>query len=113
MNEIVERPLSITIIAFLGIIGSLIIIVLSLMSLVSPLTESEALNVGNYVLLAIAIPEFVVSFGIFSMKKWAWYLVLIVYSILIILSLITFNIGAIIIPSIVLFYLWKYRNLFK
>jgi hypothetical protein len=109
MNEIVERPLGVTIISILGFLGSIIIFSFSVVSLI----QGEIFNIGTYILLGISVVAFIAIFGVWQMKKWGWNFLMIVFSLSIILDFITFNIRLTPLTLIIVIYLWMKRKLFR
>src|SRR5215203_5494081 len=99
-----HRPLGVTIIAILTIIGGIIFLASGLVLLI--------IGIG-IILLALGIAYFVMAYGLWKGKGWAWTITLILSFIGIafgIASIITGNIGAVfhlIINIIVVYYLYR------
>ncbi len=121
-----ERPLGITIIAILGFIGAILLIIGGLLllfagaflgALFGPLGAILGASLGVVVLI-IGIIQFVISYGLWKMKKWALYIELILLIIGIIFYIIAivsgdlFSIVSLIISAIVFYYLYTKRKLF-
>lgn len=122
---VANRPLGVTIICILGWIGSLLSILggLALLGIGALLGEVMGGGVGTLLatlgpligvlVLVLGIVNFIVLYWLWQMKKqgWTWTMVLEVISL--ILSLAQMNIIGMIIPGIVVVYLWMKKDLFK
>jgi uncharacterized membrane protein HdeD (DUF308 family) len=99
-----HRPLGVTIIAILTIIGGIIFLASGLVLLI--------VGIG-IVLLALGIAYLVMAYGLWKGKGWAWTITLILSVIGIILGIVSIaagNIGAIIgiiINGVVIYYLYR------
>jgi uncharacterized membrane protein HdeD (DUF308 family) len=99
-----HRPLGVTLIAILTIIGGLIFLASGLVLLI--------IGIG-IVLLALGIAYLVVAYGLWKGKAWAWTITLILSVIGIIVAIVSIaagNVAAIInviIHGIVIYYLYK------
>ncbi|MGC2428172.1 MAG: DUF2127 domain-containing protein [Nitrososphaeraceae archaeon] len=105
-----QRPLGVTIIAILTIIGGIGFIT----SGVGAITIAHLFGAGiGGALVAIGIAYFVMAYGLWKGKRWAWTITLILSAIGIILgigSIASGNVGAIfhiIINAIVIYYLYR------
>ena len=114
----VDRPLGVTIICILSWIGAIALIgigaLLVLGGIIFPL-----LAVLGAVFLVIGIISFLVTFALWSLKMWAWWLIVILNVISIVSgigSAVAYGdislIGGIIIPIIIVIYLWTVRDHF-
>ena len=122
-----ERPLGITIIAILGIIGAIILVIAGIIllivgaALVAFLGPLAGLGIiGGIVVLIIGIVQFAISYGLFKMKKWALYIELILLIIGIVSSIVMMayigdltQIISIIVYAIIFYYLYTKRTLFS
>jgi uncharacterized membrane protein HdeD (DUF308 family) len=99
-----HRPLGVTIIAVLTIIGGLIFLASGLVLLI--------IGIG-IILLALGIAYLVMAYGLWKGKGWAWTITLILSAIGIVVALISIaagNIGAIfsiVIHGVVIYYLYR------
>jgi hypothetical protein len=115
-----SRPIGVTIIAILNIIGG-IIMLLGGITLVAagtilpslqPSAGGTAIAIGG-VIIAIGIVSFIVAYGLLKGMRWAWTLTVVLSIISIVLnaiSIATGNIGgiiSIIISGIILYYLYR------
>jgi uncharacterized membrane protein HdeD (DUF308 family) len=104
MEKQKHRPLGVTIIAILTIIGGIIFLASGLVLLI--------VGIG-IVLLALGIAYLVMAYGLWKGKGWAWTITLILSVIGIILGIVSIavgNIGAIIgiiISGVVIYYLYR------
>jgi uncharacterized membrane protein HdeD (DUF308 family) len=65
------------------------------------------------VFLFLGLAEFVVIYWLWQMKKQGWTWLMILEAIGIVVSLVQMNIIGIIIPAIIVIYLWMKKNLFR
>jgi uncharacterized membrane protein HdeD (DUF308 family) len=99
-----HRPLGVTIVAILTIIGGLIFLVSGLVLLI--------IGIG-FILLALGIAYLVMAYGLWKGKGWAWTITLILSVIGIIIAIVSIaagNVAAIInviIHGIVIYYLYR------
>jgi uncharacterized membrane protein HdeD (DUF308 family) len=99
-----HRPLGVTVIAILTIIGGIIFLVSGLVLLI--------IGIG-IILLALGIAYLVMAYGLWKGKGWAWTITLILSAIGIIVAIVsiaTGNVGAIIsiiINGVIIYYLYK------
>ena len=103
-----ERPLGVTIIAILQLIGSLVLIFFGYTALI------VALGLGIFgfiavilggVLLFFGIIGFIIFWGLWTLKGWAWMLAFILNLLSVIFALLSFDIISLIIPLIIVIYL--------
>ena len=103
-----ERPLGVTIIAILQLIGSLVLIFGGYTALL------VALGLGIFgfidvilggVLLFFGIIGFIIFWGLWTLKGWAWMLAFILNLLSVIFALLSFDIISLIIPLIIVIYL--------
>ena len=99
-----HRPLGVTIIAILTIIGGLIFLASGLVLLI--------IGIG-IILLTLGIAYLVMAYGLWKGKGWAWTITLILSAIGIVVALLSIaagNIGAIfsiVIHGVVIYYLYR------
>lgn len=99
-----HRPLGVTIIAVLTVIGGIAFIAIGAVLLV--------VGIG-FALIAISIAYFVMAYGLWNGKRWAWTITLILSGIGIILGIASIavgNVGAvfhIIINGVIIYYLYR------
>ena len=122
-----ERPLGVTIIAILGIIGAIISVIAGIIllfvgaALVAFLGPLGALGaVAGVIVLVIGIVQLAISYGLLKMKKCALYIELILLIIGIVGSIVMMayvgdltQIISIIISAVIFYYLYKKRTLFS
>jgi len=122
-----ERPLGITIIAILGFIGAVLIIIggLALSAVgtllamfLGPLGALGAL--AGVVVIIVGIVQFIISYGLWKMKKWALYIEMILLLLSIVMSLVTIAtsfdftpIISIVISALIIYYLYTKKKLFS
>jgi len=119
-----ERPLGLTIICILGFIGAIIgifggIAMFGLGAIFGGLISGMYGGllgtiswIVGIVILIISIISLYAIYGLWNMKKWAWTLTMILEIISIILGLTALN-PSIIIPVIIVIYLWIKKDIFK
>jgi hypothetical protein len=113
IEEKFSRPLGITILAILQIIGTISLIILLI---VIPLIFDESINefmgfpilefLIIYSLLMIPI-SLLLAYGLFTGKEWARFTSVLFQAISIITSILRFNILGVIIPILIIYYLYK------
>ena len=111
-----NRPIGVTIIAILTIIGGIGFLASGIAAVVAApfLSDMEGLSAGiGAALMALGIAYFVMAYGLWKGKGWAWTITLVLSFIGIVLgiaSIVTGNIGAVfhlIINIIVVYYLYR------
>ncbi len=98
------RPLGITILAILQMIGALITLGLGV-TIMAFGSISPFYGIMGGILVIFGLISFYVGYGLWTMKSWAWKLAVIVNIINIVISVITQNWVGIIIPLIIVIYL--------
>ncbi len=116
----VDRPLGVTIICILSWIGAIALIAIGALFVLGGLIIFPLLAVIGAVFLIIGIVSFLVTFALWNLKMWAWWLIV----ILNVLSIVS-GIGSavaygdfspiygIIIPVIIVIYLFTVRDHFS
>jgi len=103
-----ERPLGVTIIAILQLIGSLVLIFGGYTALI------VALGLGIFgfiavilggVLLFFGLIGFIIFWGLWTLKGWAWMLAFILNLLSVIFALLSFDVISLIFPLIIVIYL--------
>ncbi|MFW9833236.1 MAG: hypothetical protein ACFFEK_04520 [Candidatus Thorarchaeota archaeon] len=103
-----ERPLGVTIIAVLQMLSAIILLVSGGLSMVA------ALALGPFgflfvflgaIFLIIGIIGFIIGYGLWTLKGWAWMVAFILNLLSVILAIISFDIISLIIPLIIVIYL--------
>lgn len=118
-----ERPLGVTILSVLGYIGA-ILMALSGISVIAFGGLASSLGVlglmfgsvgiiAGVMLLAMGIITFAVSYGLWNLKKWAWTVAIILEGLSVLGNLMSMSIVGIIIPVIVVYYLYTQKEIFK
>lgn len=100
----VQRPLGVSAICILGWIGA------GFWALAVFAGLGAVLVV---VLLALGVVNFVVLFWLWKMQKKGWTWTMVIEIISLVLSLLQFSLVGIVIPAIVVIYLWTKKGLFK
>jgi hypothetical protein len=97
-----ERPAGVTLLGVLAVIAGIL-------QIISGLILAAITNSGGFIVLflIIGIFYFITGWGLLNLKKWSWYIAL----ILALIGLIGFPIGTII-SIIVLWYLFKTKSYF-
>jgi len=116
-----DRPLGVTILCILSWIGAIILIGLGVIGAIASLAIGSGLGLVLRVsILVIGILLFFVTFALWQLKMWAWWLVIILNIIQIVLGIgsAVFQGSAgpiigIIIPVIIVIYLWTVRDHFR
>jgi predicted membrane protein DUF2127 len=104
-----QRPIGVTIIALLAILGGILFLVSGLLTLLIPLV-GIFLGSGLFIL---GLAYFLMAYGLWKGKGWAWTLTLILSGIGIIVgigSIVVGNLGSIfhtIINAIIIYYLYR------
>jgi hypothetical protein len=104
-----QRPIGVTIIALLAILGGIAFLVSGLLTLLIPLI-GIFLGSGLFIL---GLAYFLMAYGLWNGKSWAWTLTLILSGIGIIIgigSIVVGNVGSIfhtIINAIIIYYLYR------
>lgn len=116
-----DRPLGVTILCILSWIGALILIGLGAIGAIAALALAIPLAVIlAAIILIIGILLFFVTFALWQLKMWAWWLVIILNVIQIVLGVGSAvsqgsagPIIGIIIPIIIVIYLWTVKEHFR
>ncbi len=98
-----DRPLGVTILAILQLLGGVISIFGGL-AIVMIFPVIFTLIIGA-ILLIVGLLGLIVGWGLYTMKSWAWMLAMILNIINIIIAIINFDIVSLIIPVIIVVYL--------
>lgn len=114
-----DRPLGVTIICILSWIGAIALIAIGALMVLGGLFIPLLAVVGA-VFLVIGIVSFLVTFALWNLKMWAWWLIVILNVISIVSgigSAVVYGdfspIFGIIIPVIIVIYLWTVRDHFR
>ena len=107
-----SRPLGVSIIAALQILGGIIYIAAAFLFGSIGLMGGGGMDAmgGSFVtaiFVGIAIPCFIMSWGLLKGKSWAWTITLILTIIGLVMSIISLNIIGVIIDVIILYYLFR------
>ena len=115
-----ERPLGVTIICILQFIGAIGGIVIGALAVLLGLAIASGLLLAlGAVILVIGIIAFFVTFGLWKLKSWAFWLTIIINIVSILSSISTAlsgypsAIGGLIIPLIVMIYLFTVKDHFR
>lgn len=115
-----DRPIGVTIICILGFISTILGILIGLGTITIaglsisfvPIELSAMISLGGFAILAINLVSLAALYLLWCMKKIGWILVMLFFSIKFIINLFTSRISALILPLIVLVYLWLIRKEF-
>jgi hypothetical protein len=103
-----ERPLGVTIIAALQLISSIILIfggyTALLAGAVIPWLGALAALIGG-ALIIFGIIGFIIGWGLWTLKSWAWMIAFILNLLSVIFALLSFDIISLIFPLIIVIYL--------
>jgi len=98
-----DRPLGVTILAILQLLGGVISIFGGLaIVMIFPVIFTLILGA---ILLIVGLVGLIVGWGLYTMKSWAWMLAMILNIINIIIAVIGFDLISLIIPVIIVIYL--------
>ena len=122
--KMAERPLGVTIICVLGFLGAILSILggavlLGLGGAAITAIGTEAAAIGGLagilggVILIVGIVSLIVLYWLWNMKKIGWTIYMILEIIGIVLNLVSLSIIGLIIPIIIVAYLWTKKDLFK
>jgi hypothetical protein len=104
-----ERPFGVTIIAMLSILGGIGSILLGFIVLIIPIL---GIILGG-IFVIIGISYFVVAYGLWNGRRWAWILTVLISALGIVIGLASIIIGTggsilyIIVNAIIIYYLFK------
>jgi hypothetical protein len=119
-----NRPLGVTILCILGWLGAIFAILGGLALLgIGAIAGIVGSSLGGLlgglgivlgiVVLIIGIANLVVLYWLWQMKKQGWTWTMIIEIIGLVLSLVQMNVTGLIIPAIIVIYLWIKKDLFK
>jgi uncharacterized membrane protein (DUF2068 family) len=115
-----DRPLGVTIICILQFIGAIILIILGALLVLGGLFLGPLLAVVGAVFLVLGLISFFVTFGLWKLKSWAFWITIIINIIEIVTGIGSAvaagdysPILSIIIPLIVVIYLFTVRDHFR
>jgi hypothetical protein len=119
VSKMVDRPLGVTIICILSWIGAIALIAIGALFVLGGLFIPLLAVIGA-VFLVIGIVSFLVTFALWNLKMWAWWIIVILNVISIVSgigSAVAYGdfspIFGIIIPVIIVIYLWTVRDHFR
>jgi hypothetical protein len=114
-----DRPIGVTIICILSWIGAIALIAIGALFVLGGLFIPLLAVIGA-VFLVIGIVSFLVTFALWNLKMWAWWIIVILNVISIVsgigsaVAYADFSpIFGIIIPVIIVIYLWTVRDHFR
>jgi hypothetical protein len=114
-----ERPLGVTLICLLGFLGSILGILGGIgVSLLggalgfSGLTGSGILGIIGIITLLISVASLVGFYWVWNMKKLGWTVIMVLEAINILLLVVSGSYGSLLIPGVVVIYLWMKKDLF-
>ncbi len=121
-SNISERPLGVTIISILGFIGAGLLVLAGIamlgfggmmgsLGMMGGLLGGVGAMMG-IVLLASGILLFAVYYGLWNMKRWAWIVTMVLEGLGLLSGLASMSIS-LVVPAIILWYLWTKKDLFK
>lgn|SRR5688572_27845893 len=104
-----ERPFGVTIIALLAVLGGIGSILLGFIGLIIPIL---GIILGG-IFVIIGLSYFVVAYGLWNGRSWAWILTILISALGIVVGLVSIMIGTggsllfIIVNVIIIYYLFK------
>ena len=104
-----ERPFGVTIIAILAVLGGIDYILLGFIVLIIPIL---GIILGG-IFVIIGLSYFVVAYGLWDGRSWAWILTVLISALGIVVGLVSIIIGTggsilyIIVNAIIIYYLFK------
>jgi hypothetical protein len=104
-----ERPFGVTIIAILAVLGGIGSILLGFIVLIIPIL---GIILGG-IFVIIGLSYFVVAYGLWNGRSWAWILTVLISALGIVVGLVSIIIGTggsilyIIVNAIIIYYLFK------
>jgi hypothetical protein len=120
VKKMADRPLGVTIICVLQFIGAIILIALGALLVLGGLLLGPLLAVIGAVFLVLGLISFFVTFGLWKLKSWAFWITIIINIIEIVTGIGSAvaagdysPIFGIIIPLIVVIYLFTVRDHFR
>ncbi|MFX1519636.1 MAG: hypothetical protein ACFFCD_06930 [Promethearchaeota archaeon] len=109
-----DRPIGVTIICILQWIGAIVLIALGALAAIAGLAGGYGWAfIAGAIMLILGIIMFFITFGLWQLKKWAWWITIILNVISIIFSAAGGAFFGVIIPLIVLIYLIIVREHFR
>jgi len=69
--------------------------------------------IGAVILGVVALLVFAVAYGIYTLESWAWYIAIILSALSVVSALFEMNLFGVIIPAIIVWYLWENQKDFK
>lgn len=70
-------------------------------------------SIGTIFLLFLGIGSLILSYGIWTTQPWAWIIVIVLGIVNLVGSMMTFNLPGMIIPGIIVWYLWTNKEDFE
>ncbi len=129
VNIMAERPTGVTVICVIGALGALMAIVggigvIALSSLVGGYLGAYGAGTAGGILgglgimagivaLVLGVASLIPIIGLWKMQKWGWTWTMVLQAISLIMSLASMNVLGIVIPAIIVYYLWTNKNLFR
>ena len=119
-----ERPLGVSIICILGFLGAILSILAGVALLALPsLTEVAGAEIpvlfggfpeiAGIIVLIIGIATLIALVWLWQMKKIGWTIIMVLEIISIIMAIVQMQMVNLIIPLIIIIYLWTKKDLFK
>jgi uncharacterized membrane protein YuzA (DUF378 family) len=120
-KKVSTRPLGVTIICVLGWIGALFSLLGGLTLLgfgmtaynVASMLYTEFGTILGVTYLLFGLAGLLMFYWLWHLKKQGWRWAMIIESLMLAMSLLEMNIVGMIIPGIIVIYLWTNKNLFK
>ena len=109
-----KPKLGAVLIAALYALGGLMLILSTIMIKSIDLTTYPELSMlstaGGAMLLTMAIISFGIAYGVYNMTEWGWTIAIILSGIGLLSAIVSFNIVGLIIPGIIVWYLWTNKS---
>lgn len=70
-------------------------------------------TVGGLMIVVMAIVAFAIAYGVYNMTEWGWAIAIILSGIGLLSAIVSFNIVGLIIPGLIVWYLWTNKSDFR
>lgn len=109
-----KPKLGAVLIAALYTLGGLMLILSAIMIHSIDLTTYPELSMlttaGGAMLFTMALITFAIAYGVYNMTEWGWAIAIILSGIGLLSAIVSFNIVGLIIPSLIVWYLWTNKS---
>jgi lysylphosphatidylglycerol synthetase-like protein (DUF2156 family) len=109
-----DRPIGVTILCILSWIGAIVLIAFGAIAAIAGAGGGWGwLMLSGVAMLILGIVLFLITFGLWQLKKWAWWIAIILFIISIVFGVVGAAYFGVIIPVICLIYLIIVREHFR